>query len=162
MELNLLNCSAIMSKSFSRIVQYRMLALVFEIIACHSPSGEIKAINDSPKYVISDSALLVRKGNTMLDFFLNTYADSLNKPQNGQLPKFLSNSQFDYEYSGMSGSSNLYLPSRKRIFDRVTNLGILKAIVSDTTSKFKIRPVRQYSMEIDSGELTNFELAKLR
>jgi len=131
------------------------------IIACHNPAGEVKATKDSGKYVISDSSILTRKGNTALDFFLNTYADSLNKLANGELPKFLNNSQFDYEFASISFSSNNFFPLRKQIFDRVTNIQTLEAIVGDTTSKFKIRPVKQYSMDIDS-QLTNYELAKLR
>jgi len=140
-----------------------LLSLVLGL-SCSQLPREKKQNQDSVKmeYVIQDSAALFSKSTTALDLFLKVRADSINRLRAGRLPEFLDEVQFDYNYSGMSMNSNLALPLRKMIFDRVTNCKSLLLIVGDTSSSYRKHPVKQYHLKVDSGQYSYFELAKMR
>lgn len=153
-----------MPSLLNKRIKYQVLLLLALGVGCTQLSRGKRQNQDSAKaeYVIQDSSLLLSKSTTSLDLFLDTRADSLNKPKAGRLPRFLDDVQFDYNFSGMSMNSNLALPLRKMIFDKVTNCKSLLLIVNDTASTYRRHPVKQYHLTVDSGQYSYFELAKMR
>jgi len=153
-----------MPKACYIIIQCQMFILLLGSFACGGSTKKRQEQHDSikGKYSVIDTGFMSRKGTSPLDFFLNTYADSLNRLYSGRLPEFLKDVQFDYNFSGISANSNVGLPLRKVIFDRVTNCQSLLMIISDTSAVYKNHPVKQNYIKIDSAQYSNFELAKMR
>lgn len=98
--------------------------------------------------------------------FLQSYIDSLNLYESGELPFFLSQVDFDYKNAGYWSNLNSPVSMRKIIFDNIVNENVLQVIIN---SKNKVYRQTFYfenkgfiNIQIPFIMFSNYQLALLR
>jgi hypothetical protein len=141
-----------------------IIALLALLLGCENAQTRKidSTTSDSTKYAIKDSNNVPIKDNTPLEVFTEQCADSINQIKGSRLPFFLSDPEFDYNYSIISGRFHSYWPLRKKIIDKVNNCTSLKLIVGNTTKIYRKKPVTLYQKKIEFSEFSWHELAVKR
>jgi hypothetical protein len=112
--------------------------------------------------VVLDSLFLKHVSESPLEFFVSTYADSIDNMKTIGIPIFLDNTQFDYQYSQIGRGVDNPLPLRKMIFDKVKNCAALKRIMEDSSGIYRKKPVMEHDIHVDYLNFSFFDLAAKR
>jgi hypothetical protein len=120
--------------------------------------------NDSiPTLILSDSAIAEAARLSALDYYIKTFADSINN-MNGpsNFPEFLKDPQFDYNQRGIWSPSHHALPLRFMIFSKVNNCNALKMIIHSSNSYYKQKPVKAEHIDVEHIQLSFHDIASKR
>lgn len=116
----------------------------------------LKELNDTTVY----SVLKKR------DSFISNLADSLNNYEKGELPFYLSMSDFDYIYSDLWDGNHQPVCLRKMIFEKTNNKKVLKNIIRAKNKNYKNvseRKLQIYgTIKIPFQDVSNRDFAKKR
>jgi hypothetical protein len=112
---------------------------------------------------LSDSAIAEAARLSPLDYYIKTFADSINNindPSNFR--EFLKDPQFDYNQRGIWSPSHHALPLRFMIFSKVNNCNVLKMIIHSSNSYYKQKLVKVEHIDDEHIQLSSLDIASKR
>ncbi|QEC41843.1 hypothetical protein [Pseudobacter ginsenosidimutans] len=148
-------------KCFKALISF---VIIFLVVGCASLRRSVKNKKNTftQEIIKFDTSLIKNKERSAFDILIATYADSINNMNEGKLPFFLTDVQFDYHHTGIFSPFHSPLPLRKLIFDKVDNCNSLILIIDADAEALKRKPQIENDISVEFIEYSYFDLAKKR
>ena len=133
----------------------------------------LKSYSQDTITILKDTSLRDLNSFKMFNFkderilLVNNLLDSLNKFEQGKIPFFVSNYDFDYQNQSLWKSVHEPISLRKMIFDSVKNKMVLLAIIKSKNKNYRIKSEKLFGIygrpdKIVYQNKSNWDLASER
>jgi len=136
--------------------------LMLILLSCKGQKSDPLALDDST-YTINKEKILQDANKTILEKYIEPFIDSINNAvDEPNLPKFLSDKQFDYKHRGIWVSPHNPISVRTQIINRVNNCKALLIIAKSGNDDYKRKPEIKDNLIPPFSDLSFYDLVSRR